>query len=621
MTITSSLADALDTSGATAQDNPGTQDQSSLALAQPELDASTLPPNSTTPTGGNLQTSLSPQDNAAQNMPQSATPPPPPGLKGLGGRLRGVLYGLATGGAAGAVAGSIDPNQAKTNYQDRQQVQAANVHFATARAAEMVAMANRADAAYQNYDSDHQLEVQKQQLGILDEAQKAGFVVRAVTPLDQGTAANTQAAMNNLQQITSTDGAVGEMLHLHVGDKTMSLQLRDPNAGLDLVNSRLTAQGLPKIAQETWTNYSQDARNSLGIDALNFTDPGRGHVTPDTLTTLQNRLGLVKAQSDFTGKDALVSGLQTAVDLQLSILNRQSARQAQQKAEEITTTGAATTANQVSNINATAGPEAAAAGRKAEAVAKGQAQGAMAATGGAKDASGNWNPASVPVSLVEGTMDPTQMSKRGKDYNQQIQLANQYSIEKYGKPFDMAGAQSDYTYSKNPQTQNTLKMIQGMTEQGGAIDIASQAAASLPQIDSATLNKVFNAGATEFGSTQATNFHTAMLGLADEYSKVMGGGVGSDTSRQQALDILKASYSKGQLAGAIGIMRQDIAARQKALVGSNRYLQRQYALPAQTSMTGMGVSLAAARQLQINQGKTDDQIRADITARGHQVLP
>jgi hypothetical protein len=209
------------------------------------------------------------------------------------------------------------------------------------------------------------------------------------------------------------------------------------------------------------------------------------------------------------------------VDTQTSILNRESARQVQTEAQKITTTGAAQTQQQVSNTKATAGPEAAAAGQKALAVAKGQAQGGLAATGGAKDASGNWNPASVPVSLVEGTMDPTQMSKRGKDYNQQIQLANQYSIEKYGKPFDMAGAQSDY---KNPQTQNTLKMIQGMTEQGGAIDIASQAAASLPQMDSATVNKVFNAGATEFGSTQATNFHTAMLGLADEYSKIMGAG-------------------------------------------------------------------------------------------------
>lgn len=396
MTITSSLADALNTSGADSADNPGSADPSSQALAQPEPDASTLPPNSTTPTGGNTQSSLSPQINPAQSEPLSATPPPPPGLKGLGGRLRGVLYGLATGGVPGAVAGSIDPNQAKTNYQDRQQVQAANVRFASARAAEMVANANRADAQWQSWDTDHQLAVQQQQLGILDEAQKAGFVVRAVTPLDQGAAANTQSAMNNLQQITSTDGAVGEMLHLHVGDKTMSLQLRDPNAGLDLVNSRLKAQGLPNISQEMWQSYSQADRNSLGITALNFTDPERGHVSPDSLVTLQNRLGLVKAQPDFTGKDDLVSSLQTAVDTQTSILDRQNERQAQQKAQEITTTGAATTQNQVANIQATAGPEASAAGQKAEATAKGSAKGAiegqMSAMGGSTT-TGTLNPA------------------------------------------------------------------------------------------------------------------------------------------------------------------------------------------------------------------------------------
>jgi len=106
MTITTSLADALGTSDATTLDNPGTQDQSLQALAQPEPDASSLPPNSTTPTGsGTLQQTLSPQNNPAQSEPLSATPPPPAGVKGLGGRLRGVLYGLATGGAPGGDCG------------------------------------------------------------------------------------------------------------------------------------------------------------------------------------------------------------------------------------------------------------------------------------------------------------------------------------------------------------------------------------------------------------------------------------------------------------------------------------------------------------------------------------
>ncbi len=197
-------------------------------------------------------------------------------------------------------------------------------------------------------------------------------------------------------------------------------------------------------------------------------------------------------------------------------------------------------------------------------------------SGNAKNEDGTRNPASIPVGLVEGTMDPTQLSKRGTDYNAKLQAANEYSLSKYGKPFDIAQAQSDYKYATNSQNQNTLKMISGMAEPGGAIDIAKGAATALPQLPQATLNKVFNATATEFGSKEATNFHTAMLGLADEYSKVMGGGISSDTGRQQALDILKQSYSKGQINGAFDIMQRDIAARQKALVGSNRYLQKQY---------------------------------------------
>ena len=95
-------------------------------------------------------------------------------------------------------------------------------------------------------------------------------------------------------------------------------------------------------------------------------------------------------------------------------------------------------------------------------------------------------------------------------------------------------------------------------------------------MNSKTANQVFNITKTEFGDNALTDFHTSMLGLADEYSKVMGGGVSSDTGRQQALDILKENYSKGQLAGAIQIMRSDIAARKKAIIGKNRYLLQEY---------------------------------------------
>jgi hypothetical protein len=187
-----------------------------------------------------------------------------------------------------------------------------------------------------------------------------------------------------------------------------------------------------------------------------------------------------------------------------------------------------------------------------------------------------WDPSSIPVQLVEGQMDPAQLSKRGTSYSYYLQEADRYSREKYGRPFDAGQASIDYAYARNTQTQNTLRMINGMTEKGGAIEIAQSAAKALPQFDSQTVNRIFNAFETQFGSANATNFHTAMLGLADEYSKVMGGGISSDTGRQQALDILKSAYSKGQLGGAVDIMQRDLAARKTALIGGNRYLEKQF---------------------------------------------
>ena len=173
----------------------------------------------------------------------------------------------------------------------------------------------------------------------------------------------------------------------------------------------------------------------------------------------------------------------------------------------------------------------------------------------------------------------TQLSKRSQDYNQKIQSANQYSMEKYGKPFDMAAAQSDYKYATTAGTQNVLKMINGMIEQGGAIDIAKGAAMALPKLPEATINKVFNAVATEFGSPEATNFHTAMLGLADEYSKVMGGASRPirAVSRLSTFSsrVIRRDRSTERLASCSGISRLG-----KPHWRNNRYLIKQYGAPA-----------------------------------------
>jgi hypothetical protein len=140
----------------------------------------------------------------------------------------------------------------------------------------------------------------------------------------------------------------------------------------------------------------------------------------------------------------------------------------------------------------------------------------------------------------------------------------------------VAQNEADYKRATDPQVRNTLDLITTMTDKGGSIDIAQKAAQKLPQLNSQQVNGVFNAFTRSFGDNSVTNFHTAMLGLADEYSKVMGGGVATDSGRAQALDILKDSYSNGQLSGAIDTMKADIAARKNELIRGNQTLLRTY---------------------------------------------
>lgn len=223
--------------------------------------------------------------------------------------------------------------------------------------------------------------------------------------------------------------------------------------------------------------------------------------------------------------------------------------------------------------------------KAATAGAEAKARAAATATS-SRNEDGSWNMTSIPVSLVEGNMDPSQLSKRSADYNQKLQDANAYSLQKYGKPFDIAQATTDYKQANNPQVQSMLKMVGAMSAPNGELAIAVNAAKALPQLNSTIVNKVFNISETQFGSDAVTNFHTAMIGFSDLYAKVMGGGVGTDALRQSAMDVLKDGYSHGQIEGSIKVLQQQIEARKSQMIGNNPYLRKQFGGQAQSQNTG-----------------------------------
>lgn len=178
--------------------------------------------------------------------------------------------------------------------------------------------------------------------------------------------------------------------------------------------------------------------------------------------------------------------------------------------------------------------------------------------------------------LVHGDISWNQVtsSRKPEFITAALKAANALSLAETGKPFSAVVNAANYEQATNAQVQNKLKMVESITRKGGEIDIARDALSKLPQMDEKTANKFFNIVNGEFGDSAISNAQTALLGLADSYSQIMGEGGGSDSSRQQAMDLLHTYYSKGQMAGAIDVMRKDVIARHDSLVGNNPALKQ-----------------------------------------------
>lgn len=496
--------------------------------------------------------------------------------------VRGLLMGLQSGGgvgaAIGAVEGAASPDAVSQKFEDQREIRQAakestiaNLKLSSVRAALGILQAGR-DRQMLDSLPDPLVEMHDQVAQDQINSLAKNGAKPLVTPDNPGA---MQAVMNELH---TRYGSVPFYSVIHHGGLLYVYPVANGTSYADYA-STAKETGQDPVSQDVWNGLKpeQQAEAMHGLNSFFTSVPDSQHIDQ---AIQQTKLARATYNANTPSWQSNKASVLKKYDDRLQFLQQSQqyydARDRQYIAQQ--------------------------------AAAKARAEQQVAHNG--QDQNGNWDPSSIPVMLVEGQMDPSQLSKRvskGYSMNDVLSNADRYSRATYGVPFNVAQATSDYKYATNPQNQNTLKMIDGMTEQGGALDIVANAAKNLPAMNASVVNKVFGTAQTQFGDQSITNFHTAMLGLADEYSKVMGGGVSSDTGRQQALDILKDGYSKGQIAGAIGIIRSDIAARKNAIIGTNRYLQHQY---------GQQKAVAPAAQQQVTNTPGAQASNAAPTAGG-----
>lgn len=197
------------------------------------------------------------------------------------------------------------------------------------------------------------------------------------------------------------------------------------------------------------------------------------------------------------------------------------------------------------------------------------------------DAGNAGDRAEMARALVEHDADPSQLTKRAKDYNMRLIDADNYSMQTYGKHFDLAKAQSDYKFASEAGTKNTLNFLNSVMP---SLTQLVQQSDRIPRTNYPAINDVLDWERLAKGNPAVAAYHTTILETADQVAKILqGGGTGnatSDAKLKQSSDLFNAGFSSDSIRAIANDLLPLLNNRKSAMIGNNAYLQKWYGMQA-----------------------------------------
>lgn len=192
------------------------------------------------------------------------------------------------------------------------------------------------------------------------------------------------------------------------------------------------------------------------------------------------------------------------------------------------------------------------------------------------------DPRAAAQLLVNGTVAPSQIiSSRKPAFAQQAFTAAQ----QMQPGWNAQKADADFNVAKSPNNVAFFGSAKSLTDKGGTLDQLADAAKDIPQNQIPVFNSVADVWKAATGSGPVAKYASILLGVTDDYSKVMGGGQGSDASRGQAINLVPLKASPEARAAAVEGIRGAVGSQVNSRIGANPVLRQMYGdfLPQQGS--------------------------------------
>lgn len=151
---------------------------------------------------------------------------------------------------------------------------------------------------------------------------------------------------------------------------------------------------------------------------------------------------------------------------------------------------------------------------------------------------------------------------------------------KYDPNFKAPEAEAQARIAAAPANSQFFGNTDSLLVHGGTLDQLAQAHAALGNKSLPFANKIDNWRKAALGQGPQAAFAAAALGVADDGSKVMAGGTGSDASRQQFLDIIGRDLNNAGMAASLEQIRKQVTSQRNGRISTNPYLRDMYPDPS-----------------------------------------
>ena len=210
------------------------------------------------------------------------------------------------------------------------------------------------------------------------------------------------------------------------------------------------------------------------------------------------------------------------------------------------------------------------------------------------------DPKAAGQMLANGDIAPSQIiSSRNPAFAQQA-----FAAAKGADPnYNPQRAEGEFKAANSPTNIGFFGSAKSLTDPGGTLEQLETAYRKLPNGQIPKLNTVADWKAAASGSGATAGFAQTALGVADDYAKVMGGGQGSDSAREEMLKSFAMASSPQQMEASIDAARGAVGSQMQSRIGSNKAMGRMYGdhLPQPTQYA---TATGKPRMMSTDGGKT-----------------